>query len=73
MKDAAYFRTKAEQCRRLARHLSTQSDPAVTALRAMAAEFDAEALAIEARAAPGRIAGRGGDGPAERAWASDDP
>ncbi|WP_232631019.1 hypothetical protein [Methylobacterium sp. Leaf118] len=46
---AAYFRQKAEQCRRLAHAMTEQADPAVVMLHEMADEFDANALALESR------------------------
>ncbi|ACA15308.1 hypothetical protein M446_0750 [Methylobacterium sp. 4-46] len=73
MQDAAYFREKAEQCRRLAKHLYNQNDPAVAALTAMAAEFDADAAAIEARAAAAHVIGFGDDVPHDRAQADEPP
>ena len=46
--DAAYFRLKAEQCRRIAFCLPSKSDPAAISLMEMAAEFDAMADSIDA-------------------------
>ena len=40
---AYYFREKAAQCRRLARGIVVQDDPAVDALLALAAEFESKA------------------------------
>ena len=49
LKVATYFREKADQCRRLARMIN---DPATVAeLNRMAAEFEAQAAAIEAKEA----------------------
>lgn len=47
----AYYRQKAEQCRRLADSLNDRDDPAVTLLLGIADEFDADADALEARIA----------------------
>jgi hypothetical protein len=46
--DADYFRQKAEQCRRLAKALVNQHDPAVANLLALAVEFEAKAVALTA-------------------------
>jgi hypothetical protein len=45
-KDAAYYRAKAEQCRRLARQVS--EDDVRKALLDLAREFEGEAATIEA-------------------------
>ena len=47
MGGAAYFRAKAEQCRRLAKGLTVENDPARIALFEMAREFDAKAAVFE--------------------------
>jgi hypothetical protein len=51
MTAAAYFRQKAEQCRRLAAGILTRNDPTGLALQALAVEFDGKATALEADAA----------------------
>jgi hypothetical protein len=51
METAAYFREKAERCRRLAAGIPTRNDPAKEALLALAREFDLQAAAMEARSA----------------------
>lgn len=50
VQSATYFRGKAEQCRRLARSVATRTDPAVTVLETMAAEFDASAARSDEKA-----------------------
>ena len=57
MATAIYFRQKAEQCRRLANGLVNDQDPAVTALRALAVEFDYKAQALEAETAAALLIG----------------
>ena len=47
MSSAAYFRQKAEQCRRLASAIVTEKDPAIAGLYALSAEFDARAAIFE--------------------------
>jgi hypothetical protein len=59
--NAAYFREKAEQCRRLARSILTRNDPTAASLSAMAAEFDAQATAAEASVAAAYFIGYGDD------------
>ena len=59
--NASYFREKAEQCRRLARSILTRDDPTQASLLAMAAEFDAQAAAIEASVATAHVIGYGDD------------
>lgn len=44
---AFYFRDKAAQCRRLAKEILYRNDPAIDALLALAAEFDAKAAEVE--------------------------
>lgn len=44
---AFYFRDKAAQCRRLAKGIMYRNDPAIDALLALAAEFDAKAAEAE--------------------------
>jgi hypothetical protein len=44
---ANHFRRKAAQCRRIARQIPYQNDPVVISLLALAAEFEAKALAVE--------------------------
>ena len=51
MESSAYFLAKAEQCRRLADTIFTVNDPAVDVLHALAAEFEAKAIELEARGA----------------------
>ena len=51
MENADYCRGKATRCRRLASSFTAERDPTAARLRAMAAEFDAAAAAIEARTA----------------------
>jgi hypothetical protein len=46
---ADYYRQKAEQCCRIARHILNQTDPMVTNLLAMAMEFEAKAVALGAQ------------------------
>jgi hypothetical protein len=41
----SYFREKAKQCRRLAATIADQDDPTVTALLALAEEFEAKGAA----------------------------
>ena len=48
-----YFREKAKQCRRLAASIADQDDPAVTALLALAEEFEAKGVAWLAEHADG--------------------
>jgi hypothetical protein len=45
--DAAYFRLKAQECRRIAYCLPSKSDPAAVALMEMAVEFTAMADSID--------------------------
>lgn len=45
MTDAAHYRDKAQQCRRLAREVSAPD--VVERLKALAEEYDAEAEAVE--------------------------
>ena len=61
MATAIYFRQKAEQCRRLANGLANDKDPAVTALRALAVEFDHKAQALESETAAALLIGYGDD------------
>jgi hypothetical protein len=59
MQSAADFRTRAEQCRRLARSISYQNDPAVAHLLTLAREYDAKAVELEEEEAKmGRDASR---------------
>ena len=48
---ADYFRTKAEQCRRLAGAIVNTNDPVVANLLALAVEFEAKAVALTAEEA----------------------
>ena len=41
----SYFREEAKQCRRLAATIADQDDPAVTALPALAEEFEVKGVA----------------------------
>ena len=63
MESASYFREKAEQCRRLAACIFTRNDPTATSLGALAVEFDAAAVAIDARTAAAQAIGYGDDVP----------
>ena len=63
MKNAFYFRQKAEQCRRLAAGITARNDPTASALRALAEEFDLTAKAIDARNAAVDMTSYGGDVP----------
>ena len=49
MRTAKYYLAKAEQCRRLAATIVPGADPAITALAALAREFDARAMAAARR------------------------
>ncbi|MHB2205086.1 hypothetical protein [Methylobacterium sp. CM6257] len=71
--NAAYFREKAEQCRRLARSILSRNDPTQASLNAMAAEFDAQAAAIEASVATAHVIGYGDDVSQEREEANEAP
>jgi hypothetical protein len=51
METAQYFRQTAEQCRRLADGVGDQKDPVVANLLALAAEFEARAVALAAEEA----------------------
>lgn len=57
--NASHFREKAEQCRRLARSILSRNDPTQASLLAMAAEFDAQATAIEGSVATVHVIGYG--------------
>ncbi len=46
---SAYFFSKSEQCRRLAKAILAKNDPAIDALRQLAAEFEAKAIEIAIR------------------------
>jgi hypothetical protein len=63
MESASYFREKAEQCRRLAVGILTRNDPTAVSLAALAVEFDAAAMVIEARTAAAQSIGYGDDVP----------
>lgn len=52
--DSAHYREKAQQCRRLARDVT--SPDVIERLKTLAEEYDAEA--VEAEAAPGELEGR---------------
>jgi hypothetical protein len=67
MESASYFREKAEQCRRLASCILARNDPTLVALNALAVEFDATAVAIEARTAAAYSIGYGDDVPPDSA------
>lgn len=56
-----YCRERASQCRRLAKTITARGDPAINALLALAAEFDAKAAAITARAAAEAASASNGD------------
>jgi hypothetical protein len=71
--NAAYFREKAEQCRRLARSILSRNDPTQASLIAMAAEFDAQATAIEATVATAHVIGFGDDVSKAREEADEPP
>jgi hypothetical protein len=57
VQSASYFREKAEQCRRLAQAILSRNDPTQASLLVLAAEFDAQAAAIEASVATAHIMG----------------
>lgn len=61
MASAVYFRQKAEQCRRLAKHIYSGNDPTAASLGALAIEFDARATALEAETAAAVQIGYGDD------------
>jgi hypothetical protein len=48
MAAAAEYREKAAQCHRLAEAITARDDPAIAALLKLAAEYEANAVAIEA-------------------------
>jgi hypothetical protein len=54
MTNAQFFRDKAAQCRSLVAAALNKNDPAVLGLLALAAEFDAAAVAIDAGDAAAR-------------------
>jgi hypothetical protein len=54
MEDAAYFREKAEQCRRLAAGILIRNDRTKEALLTLSREYDLKAVAVEARSATAR-------------------
>ncbi len=71
--NASYFREKAEQCRRLANAILSRNDPTQVSLQAMAAEFDAQAAAIEASVATAHVIGYGDDVSVAREAANEAP
>ena len=61
MDPVEYWRERAAQCRRLANTITARDDPAIKALLALAAEFNAKAMAIEAQAVAEMTSAGNGD------------